>query len=301
VSLVVVNGDFSSGTTLLFTLFRNVEGCHCLYEPLHELLPQYLVWPPRQYEGHAFVGDYFREDKGYDAIPRLFDPSWGVSGLSLEPDAQAPALHRYLTYLIGTSYARAPRVVLKDNRFAFRLGWLRRHFPDARVVNVYRDLDDQWRSWVRRAQEYAGREDVGQDSVAFMGFRLAAWCDDLAAAYPELAAERSSSGYERFSKLWTLSRREHERHADVCVNLLELHDDFDGALRRISAAVGFSLDPGSLRSLVASERRAGQQVKERSRGMRLVDRAGMRYAEARVQRQRRQNRDTNPGTANGNE
>jgi hypothetical protein len=39
----------------------------------------------------------------------------------------------------------------------------------------------------------------------------------------------------------------------------------------------------------------------RSRGMRLVDRAGMRYAEARVQRQRRQNRATNPGTANGNE
>ena len=169
----------------------------------------------------------------------------------------------------------------------FRLAWLRRQFPQARVVNVWRDVDDQWRSWVRRAQEYRGLEDVGQDSVEFNAFRLAATCDDLQEHFPELAASESSSGLERFSKLWELSRREHERHADVCINLRELHDDFEGALARITAASGVALDPQRLRPLVSGERRESRPPIVRPRGLRLLDRAGRRYAETRVRMQRR--------------
>ncbi len=282
-NLVFISGDFSSGTTLLFTLFRNVDGTHCLYEPLHERLLEYLVWTPRAYEGHSFVGDYFREYKGFDEIPQLFDPAWGLSGYHLGAEDEAPELERYLAYLIGSAYGRAPSVVLKDNRFTFRFPWLKRKFPTARIVNIYRERDDQWRSWVRRAQEYTRREDVGQDGVDFMGFRLAAWCEDLAPHYPELAASASTSGYERFSKLWELSRAEHEAHADICVELGELRNDFDGSLGRISAATGVTLDPAALRHLVAPtvEHRA-KRSDVRKRLDRLVDRAGMRYAEVRV-------------------
>lgn len=287
--LVFVSGDFSSGTTLLFTLFRQTEGTHCLYEPLHEKLLPWLVWPPRVYEGHAFVSSYFAEYKGFDRITDLFDPAWGVSGLHLDPDERAEELHRYLSYLIGTAFGRAPHVVLKENRFTFRLGWLRSNFPRARIVNIWRDRDAQWQSWVRRAQEHLGREDVGQDSVDFMAFRLAAWCDDLQSVYPELAAERSSSGYERFSKLWDLSRREHEQHADVCVELGTLRSDFAGSCARISDAVGIELDPARLGRLVAPEQRS-TQPRSRIRAGRLLDRAGMRYAEARVRRQLRRSK-----------
>ncbi|MBM2821859.1 MAG: hypothetical protein HW413_605, partial [Thermoleophilia bacterium] len=221
-NLTIVSGDFSSGTTLLFTLFRNTEGCHCLYEPLHERLLHWLVWPPRVYEGHSYVGAYVDEYRGFSEIPKLFDPAWGVSRLHLGPEDDADELFRYLDYLVDASHTRAPNVVLKENRFTFRLGWLKARFPHAHIVHVWRDRDDQWRSVVRRTQEYLEREDIGQDRPDFMGFRMAAWCDDLAPTYPELAAERSSSGFERFCRLWELSQAEHCRHADVSVELAEL-------------------------------------------------------------------------------
>ena len=285
--LVFISGDFSSGTTLLFTLFRNTPGCRCLYEPLHQQLLPWRFWSPRAYDGHANVGTYFDEFKTLGAVPRLFDASWGVSRLHIAEDEEAPELRRYLEYVIGASYAHAPTVVLKENRLAFRLGWLRRNFPLARIVNVWRDVDDQWQSWVRRSQEYRGREDVGQNSVDFGAFRLAAMCDDLAPTHPELAREASSSGFERFAKLWELSRREHELHADVCVNLRELHDDFEGALERISAAAGVELDPLRLRPLVATDRRDARAAMIRPRRRSLIDRAGMRYAELRARLQER--------------
>ena len=285
-NLVFVSGDFSSGTTLLFTLFRNTEGCHCLYEPLHERLLHWLVWPPRAYEGHSFVGSYFYEYKGFSAIPKLFDPAWGVRELHLGPEDDADRLLRYLNYLVEASLARAPNVVLKENRFTFRLAWLKANFPHARIVHVWRERDDHWRSIVRRTQEYLGREDVGQDRPDFMGFRMAAWCDDLAPTYPELAVDRSSSGYERFCRLWELSQAEHRRYADVSVELAELKGDFEGACARMSAAVGFELDANRLRPFLATGVRAeAPRGRLRRRADRLVDRAGARYAEIRVRAQ----------------
>ncbi|MDX6407889.1 MAG: hypothetical protein QOE13_960 [Gaiellaceae bacterium] len=286
-NLVFISGDFSSGTTLAFTLLRQTEDCHCLYEPLHERLLHWLVWSPRPYDGHAFVGDYVREYKGFSAIPQLFDPAWGVSGLHLAADADAPGLFRYLSYLIGTAYARERNVVLKENRITFRLDWLRANFPQAKILHVWRDVDAQWASVVRRVQEHLQRADVGQDSVDFMGFRLAAWCDDLAPTFPELARDASSTGYERFSKLWELSRREHERHADVSVELADLKTDFEGTCRRISADIGFELDAVRLRPYLSTGKRQAPHNGAHQRLERAVDGLGQRYAEIRVRRRAR--------------
>jgi hypothetical protein len=281
--LVFVSGYFSSGTTLLYTLLRQTDDTYCLYEPLHERLPQWLVWPPRAYEGHAFIGSYFTEYKGFSALGELFDPRWGIQDLFLSADDELDGLYRYLSYLIGTAHGRARHAVLKENRFSFRLGWLRSRFPAARIVHVYRDLDDHWRSIVRRVQDHLGREDVGQDRPDFMGFRLAAWCDDLAATFPELAADRSSSGYERFSKLWRLSKTEQEKHADVSIGLEELKADFPNACARISEAVRVELDPARLQRFLATAPREPRAPGTLGRRLTtMVDRAGARYAEARV-------------------
>src|SRR2546428_650193 len=56
-----ITGDFCSGTTLLFTLFRKTGEYYSLYEPLHSLLRENLIWPLRAYEHHFFVDDYFAE------------------------------------------------------------------------------------------------------------------------------------------------------------------------------------------------------------------------------------------------
>ncbi len=285
-NLVIVSGDFSSGTTLLFTLFRRTSDFYCLYEPLHEKLPEYLIYPLRPDEHHPFVEPYFTEYKGFRELPKLFKPEWAISRLYLRPEDDAPDLYRYLSYLIGTAFGRQERVMLKENRFPFRLGWVRARFPAARIIHIYRDREDQWRSIVRRGQEYVGREDIGQNRADFAGFNVARWCDDLGGVFPELDAAKFQNGHDRFAKLWELSYAEQHRYADISISLGELTRDFEATCARLSACVGYELDAARLKEVVVqpenrSPRPIGTMTLQR-RVARFVDRIGSHYARARL-------------------
>src|SRR5581483_6528672 len=127
-NLVCVSGDFCSGSTLLYTLFRKSSQYYCLYEPLHERLREYLQYRVQPDEGdhHFFMEDYYAELRPFRRVASLLDPSWGSRDLYLPPDAERDALYRYFRYLIGESFGRSPGVMFKENRLAFRLGWFRR-------------------------------------------------------------------------------------------------------------------------------------------------------------------------------
>src|SRR5260370_6050032 len=169
-NLVFVNGDYCSGSTLLFTLFRKTGQYYSLYEPLHERLLEYLIWPMLPDDHHFFVGHYHAELKGFDRIPDLFDPRWGNSGLCLPPEAEADELSRYLNYLIGTAFGRSPRVMLKENHFTFRMGWLRKNFPSAKFVHIYPQKQDQWKSNLRRGAAAPCTDNTGQRGLLFYSF-----------------------------------------------------------------------------------------------------------------------------------
>jgi hypothetical protein len=286
-NVVFVSGDFSSGTTLLFTLFRRSGEFHCLYEPLHGRLLEYLIHPLRPDEHHhPFVGSYFAEYKGFREIPKLFNPAWGLSGLHLPPTAPAEDFYRYWSYLIGTALGHKSRVLLKENRIAFRLGWLRAMFPQAKIVHIYRAKEEQWNSIVSRGQEYSRRENIGQASVNFTGFNLARWCDDLKTTYPELDARNFTSGYGRFSALWELSFAEHRRYADISVDLRDLVHDFEPTCRRIGECVGVEFDVPALEQIVLRpEQRKNASITRRGLTKRLaelIDQVGRKYAKLRV-------------------
>jgi Sulfotransferase family len=286
-NLVFVSGDYCSGSTLLFTLFRKTRQYYCLYEPLHELLPQYLIWPMLPDDHHFFVEKYHSELKGFDKIPALFNPRWGNTGLHLPPEADADGLYRYLSYLVGTAFSRSPRVMLKENRITFRLGWLRAKFPHAKIVHIHRRKEDQWKSNVRRAQAWLGREDVGQQDVNYNGFSIAAWCEDLKGAFPELDAKNFRTGYERFCALWELSYAEHKRYADISVDYWALTHDFEATCERIWACIGATgIDTASLKPFVIpSEKQKLTPLRPGSVGERarlLIDRAGRKYARTRL-------------------
>jgi hypothetical protein len=267
-NLVFVSGDYSSGTTLLFTLFRRTDDFYCLYEPLHQKLLEYLVYPLRIDEDHHLNTEpYFQEYKGFREIPRLFDPAWGVSRIYLGPDDEAPELERYLRYLVDTSRRRMDRVLLKENRFSFRLGWLKARFPEAKIVHIYRDKEKQWASIVRRGQEHVGREDIGQDSPRFAGFNIALWCEDMKTVYPELEASRSATGF---------------RHADVSVDLHGLVHDFEATCARIGGAIGYEFDVETLERVVVRPDQRAAPAARPSRSVELVDSLGAKYAKARV-------------------
>jgi len=252
-NLVFVTGDFCSGSTLVFTLFREAKQHYCLYEPLHEALLEFLMYrvQPLEHDHHFFLQDYYRELRGFKEIPRLFDPHWGSTNLFLEPAVEADGLYRYLAYLIGMSLGRSARVMLKDNRLAFRLGWIRANFPRAKIIHIYRRKEEQWKSIVRRVQAYRGQQDIGQDSVHFTGFNIAKWCEDLKGKFPELDASRSKTGFERFSKLWELSYEHNKRYADISIDYWDLTHSFQAVCGQMWQAVGVTgIDTESLKRFV---------------------------------------------------
>ncbi len=288
-NLVFVTGDFCSGSTLLFTLFRKSGEYYCLYEPLHELLPQYLLWRLRPYQHHYFVENYFDEYKGFNELPKLHQREWGASKLYLSATSEADGLYRYLSYLIGTAFGRSPKVLLKENRFTFRLGWLRAKFPHAKIVHIWRDCEEQWNSNIRRAQAHFGRQDVGQTDVSFNGANIATWCEDLKEMFPILRAENSRSGYERFSRLYELSKTENQRYADISVNYRELVQDFDVVFARIRECVGLEAEPQQLKRFVVPPDQ--QEPLPTHKGLKeklaaLIDRAGVKQARIRLRLQR---------------
>jgi len=285
-NLVLVSGDFCSGSTLLFTLFRKTDEYYCLYEPLHSNLKEYLIWPLRVYEHHFFVENYFAEYKGFNKVKVLFNPDWAHKGLWMTREDEGDDLYRYLSYLIGSAFGRRSKVLLKFNRMAFRLDWLRARFPQAEIVHIFRDKKAEWNSIVKRVQQHFGREDVGQADVNFNGFSLAFWCEDLKAQFPELDARNSSTGYERFCKLWELSLTAHRRHADISIDFADLTHDFEATCKRLFDAVGCRADVAALKPLVtAPERQKSVPIQAGGLTARLNDlihRAGRRYAKARV-------------------
>ncbi len=131
-NLVFVTGDFCSGSTAVFTLFRKTGQYYCLYEPLHDKLREYLLYDlrPESTDNHFFVDSYYREFRGFKHARSLFNPKWGTTQLRIPPEAEADDLYRYLNYVIGSAFGRAPRVMFKENRLAFRLGWIRAKFPE---------------------------------------------------------------------------------------------------------------------------------------------------------------------------
>jgi hypothetical protein len=297
-NLVFLTGDFCSGSTLLFTLFRATGEYHCLYEPLHPLLREYLIWPLRTYEHHYFVRDYFNEFAGFQRVGEFFDPSWATHNLYLEADSEAPRLYRYLNYLIETAFTRRSRVLLKFNRMNFRLPWLRTHFPEAKIVHIHRDKQSQWNSIVRRGQEHTGKEDIGQHSPYFGGFQIAAWCEDLKAKFPELDAAASGNGFERFSKLYDLSLAAQRANADISLEYRNLCRNFDVECRRMFGAAGCPADIAPLHSLVIPPEQQKHTLASSGLVLQaedLIHRAGRKYARLRVSwSDRRQKRTTAP-------
>jgi hypothetical protein len=258
-----------------------------LYEPLHPLLREYLIWPLRVYEHHYFVKNYFDEYTGFDRVRELFDPWWATHNLYLEASDPADDLYRYIKYLIETASARRKKVLLKFNRMSFRLPWLRARFPEAKIIHIYRDKDSQWKSIVARAQEHLGREDVGQYSTHFRGFNIADWGEDLKRTFPELCAEQSKTGFERFSKLYDRSLATHRLHADVSVEYRALCKDFEDQCRRVFDVLGCTADINQLEPLIIqpeNQRRAvPRSTSLADRAGNLVDRLGRKYAKLRVQ------------------
>jgi hypothetical protein len=237
---IFVTGRFRSGSTLVWNLFRHTPGVVAYYEPLNE-----RRWfdPARRSAGtdptHLGVSNYWAEYDGLEELAGVYDEAWTHRQLYMTADAWAPGLKQYIDVLIR----RAEGIpVLQFNRVDFRLPWLRRHYPDARLVHVYRHPRDQWLSTLGRA-----RPDMRDLRLAtyqpYDGFYLESWGRDLSLVFPFLATAPNDHPYELFFQIWRLSYLFGMEYAHGSISYEDLLADPRASVTRLMTLSGLPQYP----------------------------------------------------------
>lgn len=235
---VFISARFRSGSTFLWQLFKHVQGVTCYYEPLNEakwFLLDRTTAPLDQ--THIGVDDYRAEYDGMEDLAQWFDPDWAYHRLYMDETCHDPKLERYIAELITRAKGRA---ILQFNRVDFRLPWLRAHFPEARILHLYRHPREQWMSILgkgaRIGLDFSIDSDPGQ---SLDGFYTLEWARDLRHVFPFLEPE-GRHPYELHYLLWRLSYSFGQAYSDKSVCYEDMILDFENTVNDICKAIGLS-------------------------------------------------------------
>ncbi|MBI3864412.1 MAG: sulfotransferase [Planctomycetia bacterium] len=264
---VIITARFRTGSTMLWNLFRNVQGCTAYYEPMS---PSRYFDPANRVERvdptHHGVQEYWAEYEGLSELARLYRVDWHHRNLLMGPDSWNPDLKRFIEVMIEKAKGRP---VLQCNRIDFRLPWVRRHFPKARLIHLYRHPRDQWCSTVQDNQSRSKarmtgqatrpeRFDFGKDSTwqqfaEHDYYYLTIWGNDLRHHFPFLDQQRLRHPYQLFYFIWKLSYLFGRKYADYSVEYEALLANPEPQLRQLMGAAGvLEFDLAQLRSLLSA-------------------------------------------------
>ncbi len=232
---VFISGRFRSGSTMLWNIFRNLEGCTAYYEPLNE-----RKWFLERERGghtdatHLGVKDYWSEYRGLSYLDDYFDVTWSKRNLYMDENSWNRKMENYIQAIID---ATQDLPVLQFNRVDFRLAWLRKHFPEARIIHIYRHPRDQWLSFLM------DKKQMNKDDVVLTyrdSFYLNNWCSDLQAQFPFLDTCESPHPYTRFYYLWKLSYLHGLVYSDISVSFESIVEDPEQMITKILDAIAWS-------------------------------------------------------------
>jgi Sulfotransferase family len=242
--VVFITGRFRSGSTLLWNVFRHVEGCTAYYEPFNE-----RRWFDAAARGplvdtsHRGVSDYWREYEGLKILGQFYDEDWTRRDLLMDERSWNPQMKRFLVLLVEQA---AGRPVLKFNRLDFRLPWVRRYFPSAKIVHIYRHPRDQWCSTFLRKSPFpptAGMGGYDQHDE----FYLLTWARDLRLHFPFLDEREVEHPYQIFYYLWKLSYLFGKMFSDISVRFEDLIADPSRELAILFGAIDMA--PSNMKQL----------------------------------------------------
>jgi hypothetical protein len=262
---VMITARFRSGSTMLWNLFRNVDGCTAYYEPLsHTRYFDAQLPAPRLDPTHRGVEDYRAEYAGLEELSQLYRVQWAGRNFLMGEDFWEPDLKRFIEVMIEKAKGCA---VLQCNRIDFRLPWIRRHFPHARLIHLYRHPRDQWCSTLQdnsnRLKEesaeqrsnpdffYVSRDGTFEQFARNDNYYLRVWASDLRNHFPFLDETRLSHPYELFYFIWKLSYLFGRKYCDHSVAYEDLISNPELELQQLMAAARIKIfDLDKLRSLL---------------------------------------------------
>jgi hypothetical protein len=228
--IIFVTGRFRSGSTLMWNLFRNIPGHTAYYEPLNERRwfdP--TVRGDRTDATHRNVSDYWTEYDGLEELGDYYREEWIRRHLFMDEHFWDPDLQRYVDVLIE----QAPgRPVLQFNRIDFRLPWFRRHYPNAKIVHLYRHPRDQWCSTLMDVKCFPRHGRV-KDFAVHDKFYLLNWANDLKYHFPFLEPSAADHPYQLFYYIWKLSYLFGRRYAHHSLAFEHLVSDPAGRLEEL--------------------------------------------------------------------
>jgi len=141
--MIIVQGVFRSGTTLLFRTLRRAPRLRCYYEPLHPDLLNHVDEAHSHAPSHRKSSLYSEYAALNGHLRRRFDPRLcGERSVVVNGGDGCPQLRSYLNLLAASETDGADgggRVVLQFNRAFWMARWLRSQFPDTCFLHVVRD------------------------------------------------------------------------------------------------------------------------------------------------------------------
>jgi hypothetical protein len=140
--------------------------------------------------------------------------------------------------------------VLQCNRLDFRLPWLRRQFPGAALIHLYRHPRDQWCSTL--VTPAAVPRDITIDRFEpHDHFYLRRWALDLQHHFPFLSPHVEASPYRIFYYIWRLSYLFGVGYADHSLAFETLLASPAAEIGKLMAAAGVDTDINRLVPLVS--------------------------------------------------
>lgn len=215
--IIFINSRFRTGSTILWYIFRKLEGHTAYYEPFNE-----RCWFNKSSRGervdstHLGIDDYWNEYNDMEELSQFYNKDWIRYGLHMDKKTWNPEMKAYIDYLIEHAEGRP---VLQFNRIDFRMPWLKEHYPYAKTIHLYRNPRDQWLSFLTD-KTLMNKNDVHKTYKD--AFYLNTWCNDLKKFFPFLAYEYTPHPYQRFYYLWKLSFLYGQKYSDISIEFEQL-------------------------------------------------------------------------------
>lgn len=162
---VFIHAMWRTGSTYVWSKFRDQPLYRAYYEPFHEVLSTLSRHHRLMETGEAQAisvashhpllrSPYFEE---YPCLPNggvpLFQKSFSYERFCLDKDSSDAALEDYIASLILFAASNGQVPVFQFNRSLLRVGWLIKHFCSINILILRRPVD-VWRSFILRGSYY---------------------------------------------------------------------------------------------------------------------------------------------------